>query len=332
MFPRTLSNRKPSDNSERHFYWCCASNKAENLKFKRLSEGIDSCAHVQALVFKKEERKILSLLENFEREKLKYENEQNNKNIYRKFVTRQKRSNSDATYKFSPNPSVLTLESVSQSSEKPKPQFSLALYSSSITSNRNKNLPSNIDSKLKRQVAVKEVIPFYLQRDYRFKNYFNAQKNKSTDYTKYCSEPDLYSRSSNLNWLILDQQKNSWTSENDSKTQISVFDIRRRRSASTTPMLSSQCSIELGNASSSSFKSLQFPTKNSSIPLISTQSNLTPIERHELLMYRNGRSGEDKKLVKVLHQSQNKSGNFSNENSVKLKNILIKNLRKVSSC
>ncbi|XP_065671625.1 uncharacterized protein LOC136072497 isoform X2 [Hydra vulgaris] len=301
MFPEVLIRQKTVNNSDRRFHWCYASNKSENLKLRRLSQSIDSCAHMQTLVHKKKERKLITLLESFEREKVRYENEQNNKNIYLQLLKENIDKNGGAS-KYLLSSNILNVRS-----DKPK---NSSTFCSSVLSKH-----KYINSQLKRRVAVRQVVPFYLYRDYRFKNHFDLYKKSQTDFSLHCSKNDLNSRSSNLCWLFSNQQKPSWTSRNASKTAASMLNNNGMPS-------------ELCNVSVSSLKSLPCSTNNS-ISLINAQSNLTPIERHELVMYRSGvKSGEDRELTKILNLSQNKSENFTYENSLKLRDILIKNLKK----
>ena len=55
--------------SDGNFQGCYASNKAEKFKFRRLSQGIESCAQAQATKLRKEEQEIFKIYKALEKEK-----------------------------------------------------------------------------------------------------------------------------------------------------------------------------------------------------------------------------------------------------------------------
>jgi len=69
------SYKKVRSISEGNFHSCYASNKAEKFKFRRLSQGLESCAQAQALKMRKEEKELMKLYQSIKREKEKNEYE-----------------------------------------------------------------------------------------------------------------------------------------------------------------------------------------------------------------------------------------------------------------
>lgn len=76
------SYKKVRSISEGNFHSCYASNKAEKFKFGRLSQGLESCAQAQALKMRKEEKELLKLYQNIEKEKMKHEIEKKHNQFY----------------------------------------------------------------------------------------------------------------------------------------------------------------------------------------------------------------------------------------------------------
>jgi len=76
------SYKKVRSISEGNFHSCYASNKAEKFKFGRLSQGLESCAQAQALKLRKEEKELLKLYQNIEKEKMKHEIEKKHNQFY----------------------------------------------------------------------------------------------------------------------------------------------------------------------------------------------------------------------------------------------------------
>ena len=76
--------RKVRSISEGNFHSCYASNKAEKFKFRRLSQGLESCAQAQTMKLRKEEKELMKLYQNIQKEKMKHEIEQRHNQFYLK--------------------------------------------------------------------------------------------------------------------------------------------------------------------------------------------------------------------------------------------------------
>jgi len=72
--------------SDGNFHGCYASNKAEKFKFRRLSQGIESCAQAQALKSRKEEKELIKMLNVLEKEKEKHAKERRDKQYYSQLI------------------------------------------------------------------------------------------------------------------------------------------------------------------------------------------------------------------------------------------------------
>ena len=78
------SYKKVRSISEGNFHSCYASNKAEKFKFRRMSNGLESCAQAQALKLRKEEKELVRLYQNIEKEKMKNDIEKRHNQFYLK--------------------------------------------------------------------------------------------------------------------------------------------------------------------------------------------------------------------------------------------------------
>lgn len=78
----SASYKKVRTISEGNFHSCYASNKAEKFKFRRLSQGLESCAQAQALKLRKEEKELIKVFQNLQHEKEKHLKERKDQKYY----------------------------------------------------------------------------------------------------------------------------------------------------------------------------------------------------------------------------------------------------------
>jgi len=143
--------RKVRSISEGNFHSCYASNKAEKFKFKRLSQGLESCAQAQTMKLRKEEKELTKLYQNIQKEKMKHEIEQRHNQFYLK--NSQKKHGKENQQLNSSMSSLKRLPSI-PSDPRHKSQPSTADKRNRRCSLQPKLSPSN------------EVIPFYMQHGY----------------------------------------------------------------------------------------------------------------------------------------------------------------------
>lgn len=78
----SASHKNVQTISEGNFHSCYASNKAEKFKFRRLSQGLESCAQAQSLKFRKKEKELLHIYQHLEKEKEKHSKERKDQKFY----------------------------------------------------------------------------------------------------------------------------------------------------------------------------------------------------------------------------------------------------------
>ena len=305
--------------SDGNFQGCYASNKAEKFKFRRLSQGIESCAQAQATKLRKEEQEIFKVYKALEKEKEKHKKERRHKQYYSQLFSSSledldTESIADIkshhtlsptrkyTEKLEPSHAGLFISQIkkishnldsapSEQSVKHLSGISLdSSYSANINKERRNEKRRNTAWNLK-QKELNEVIPFYMQHSYkhyhydpRYDNLLNNQDNEPQEENHAVTEEPSWKKISNI--ARLKQRRDAVTPSQENAIKI----IAKKNIISEKDKLS-HCFSDLAviGVKERSSKTKQNSSSTSkaiiadSKPSYECQSSvLTPLERQEL--------------------------------------------------
>ena len=213
---KSSSNMRSAQSiSEGNFKSCYANNKAENFKFRRVSQGIESCAQAHLLKYRKEKGKLKGLLDILEKEKRIHKTQR---------ASSHSVSSSDNDTFHCPN-CLNTYAADSFENETPVSCSSPAnvdkdeyeAEDKGETKGKKDRTHSNSKGKksLRRLTEFKEVTPFYLQHNYAHYHYDPRYD-------------DSESSQSNSTKAITASDKPSWTKESN---PLILWEARRRKSS-----------------------------------------------------------------------------------------------------
>ena len=305
--------------SDGNFQGCYASNKAEKFKFRRLSQGIESCAQAQATKLRKEEQEIFKIYKALEKEKEKHKNERRHKQYYSQLLKNSVEDldaesitnikSHDAlsptrkyTEKLEPSRAgsfISRIKKISQNlhsapSEQSAKHLSPISLGSSYSANVNKERKNekrrNTAWNLK-QKELNEVIPFYMQHSYkhyhydpRYDNLLSNQDNELQEENHAVTEEPSWKKTSNIARLKQRRDAVTPSQENALKT------IAKKNILSEKDKLS-HCFSDLAvmGVKERSSKTKQNSSSTSKAVIADNKpsyecqtSVLTPLERQEL--------------------------------------------------